>query len=98
MRFNLVTFSALAYGVTAISLSSALAGNQIEGLEEDFSTQDLAQTEGLDQYLAQSYQDEGLYDLLQTYSDVEASGDSHAESESESSSEGSSESESESES
>ena len=33
MKFNLATFSVLGYGVTAISLSSALTNTALEGFE-----------------------------------------------------------------
>ena len=66
MKFNLATFSMLAYGVTAISLSSAITGSAVEGLETGLNF-----AGGEDSFLAQnSYEDENVHNLNQTYSEL----------------------------
>ena len=66
MKFNLATFSMLAYGVTAISLSSAITGSAVEGLETCLNF-----AGGEDSFLAQnSYEDENVHNLNQTYSEL----------------------------
>ena len=73
MKFNLATFSMLAYGVTAISLSSANTSAALEGLEAGLDFEG-----SVNSFLAQnSYQDENVHNLIQTYSDLDSKINGH---------------------
>jgi hypothetical protein len=66
MKFNLATFSMLAYGVTAISLFSVNSNSAFEGFERGVNIEG-----SVDSQLAQNfYEDENVRDLSQTYSNL----------------------------